>query len=307
MARCRYEMPGHLLTGVCLKVENPSVHLWTDASLAGWGSHPPWWRVGGLWVSTVGHLHVIVLGDVGVSLASAFSGVGDCRYPPGVQHDGLGFCSVSRGDSFLPMLRRGQGSVSLGVGEPGDPDASICAEPPQCLGGCSIEVVHGGAVRVGSQPLGLQSSLDLFASSVDIRVPLFFLSIAEGVRLGDGRLPSELGWHGPVAPWCVRLQWFQMSGDSVSLSREVCRSVMTSCLGATPAARLEALRYLCQVLGLERDVAYSVAVMQGASIFDLYQMHWDVWSRWCRARDLSPFAMSVPLLLFFRHLFEEFG
>ena len=187
MARCRYEMPGHLLTGVCLKVENPSVHLWTDASLAGWGSHPPWWRVGGLWDSMVGHLHVIVLGDVGVSLASAFSGVGDCRYPPGVQHDGLGFCSVSRGDSFLPMLRRGQGSVSLGVGEPGDPDASICAEPPQCWGGCSIEVVHGGAARVGSQPLGLQSSLDLFASSVFIRVPL-----------GVGRTHSDVASLGPL-------------------------------------------------------------------------------------------------------------
>ena len=79
-------------------------------------------------------------------------------------------------------------------------------------------------------------------------------------------------------------------------------------LGATPAARLEALRYLCQVLGLEQIIAHSVAVMQGALTLDLYQMHWDVWSRWCRARVLSPFAMSVPLLpLFFRHLFEELG
>ena len=45
--------------------------------------------------------------------------------------------------------------------------------------------------------------------------------------------------------------------------------------------------------------------LQGMWTLDLSQLLWDIWDRWCRARFLSSFAMSVPLfLLFFRHLFE---
>ena len=38
----------------------------------------------------------------------------------------------------------------------------------------------------------------------------------------------------------------------------------------------------------------------------LYQTRWSVFRRWCRRRDTSAYAMSIPLLLrFFRYLFEK--
>ena len=142
----------------------------------------------------------------------------------------------------------------------------------------------------------------LVRPSVDIGVPLV-LSLVVGVRLGVGRLASELGGHGPVAPWCVRLRWLRILRVSVSLFRAVCRSVLPSCLGAAPAARLDALRYLCQVFGLGQFSLFRCS-LQGMLTFDLSQMLWDIWNGWCRARVLSSFALSVPLFpLFFRHLF----
>ena len=47
--------------GVSLEVKTPSVHLWTDASLAGWGGHTSSWQASGLWDATERHLHINAL------------------------------------------------------------------------------------------------------------------------------------------------------------------------------------------------------------------------------------------------------
>ena len=50
-----------LRRGVSLEVRTPSVHLWTDASLAGWGGHTSSWQASGLWDRRERHLHINVL------------------------------------------------------------------------------------------------------------------------------------------------------------------------------------------------------------------------------------------------------
>ena len=53
--------PMRLSRGVCLSVPVPSLHLWTDASLSGWGAHTQGWQANGLWSADESLLHINVL------------------------------------------------------------------------------------------------------------------------------------------------------------------------------------------------------------------------------------------------------
>ena len=50
--------PMRLSRGVCLSVPVPSLHLWTDASLSGWGAHTQGWQANGLWSADESLLHI---------------------------------------------------------------------------------------------------------------------------------------------------------------------------------------------------------------------------------------------------------
>ena len=85
-------------------------------------------------------------------------------------------------------------------------DASVHSRLPQRRGGRSVEEVPGGAVGVGSEPLGLQPSVGsvglttggLVCHEQQQQVASFLLALAGGVCFGNGRLPSELGRVGGV-------------------------------------------------------------------------------------------------------------
>ena len=87
-----------------------------------------------------------------------------------------------------------------------DPGSSIRCGLPQCGDRRTIEEVHGGAVGVGAQPMGLQTSLGSLGLTISGLVhhqseqqgPTLFLFVAGGVSLGGGRLSSSLGWSGGI-------------------------------------------------------------------------------------------------------------
>ena len=54
-------LSGRLTQGVSLSVPVPSLHLWTDASLVGWGAHSRDWQCSGLWGPAESRLHINVL------------------------------------------------------------------------------------------------------------------------------------------------------------------------------------------------------------------------------------------------------
>ena len=54
-------LSGRLTQGVSLSVPVPSLHLWTDASLEGWGAHSQDWQAQGLWSPAQARLHINVL------------------------------------------------------------------------------------------------------------------------------------------------------------------------------------------------------------------------------------------------------
>jgi len=78
--------------------------------------------------------------------------------------------------------------------------------------------------------------------------------------------------------------------------------------GGVASTRLAAGQQALRDAGFSATVAQRISAPQARSTLDLYQGKWNIFSTYCRERDISPLNASVPQIAdFLNHLFEDKG
>ena len=248
-----------LQTGVSLEVRTPSIQMWTDASLVGWGGHTQSWQACGQWTERESSLHINILEIRAMRLC--------LQKLPGL-----------RGGEVIAL--QGDNTTALAyIKNLGGTRSSQCYEEAKAVwlwaeekGVTLVTRFVAGCLNVEADALSRKSlvvqsewvlnqwvckrlwalwgspSVDLFATSQNNRVPLFFSPLPEESALGtDAFLQDwdnlEVYAYPPtkllrrviqklrdspgcvmtlIAPWWEKQPWFP---DLVEMSVDVPRGL----------------------------------------------------------------------------------
>ena len=110
------------------------------------------------------------------------------------------------GDTIPPVLPGGKSNLALCGGKKDSFGASFHCRLPQRGGRCSVEEVTGGAVGMGSEPVGLQETLDSVGLTIsglvrheqEQQTASLLLSLTRNVSSRDRRVPTVLVGVGGV-------------------------------------------------------------------------------------------------------------
>ena len=195
-------VPGRLERGCSLDVVPPDLMLWSDASDEGWGAHLGDRFVSGLWSQTERELSINLRELKAIHLRpSSFR-----RLSPRQVSSGLLRQCVSRSLSeepgrhgLLAVERGGPVYPQMGGGSGPQDNAPVYPRVSQRPSRRIVERGPGDRVRVDPSsrrsrpsPKGLAATVDLFATSLNYRLPVYFAPLVD---------PMSAGTDGLLQPW----------------------------------------------------------------------------------------------------------
>ena len=191
----------HLLTGVRFGTPAPDLHLYSDASCSGWGTHLLDQHVSGVWSDQEKLLHINLLEMMALFLGLQASRDSDVR-----RLDGRGVRQQARGHGFPGSMLVGQPPSEVD-GEFLHPSrCEVSTRTRQCPGRCPQPSRASSRDRVVSPPSGGEVTASCLGQSVDRPLcdvpqretaPVLLASPGSPGRLRGCVLPS-LGRPGPV-------------------------------------------------------------------------------------------------------------